>query len=215
MIDWGRLWGKFGSVVLVILGLIAGLVGRSFFVSDARPIETVSVAPATNQNARVEELSKQLAELEQRVGQQGRVLEAQVALADGGSDRKVEVDRESARMPDPETAKRELNSSFEKAYDQFAHEAKDSVWAETQRDKIASGIQERLAHNPNKIITTNVECRTTMCIATFTWPDLETAKREMMTADVPDESCSRRMLIPDDAAPSGEFSAKLIFECKR
>lgn len=121
-------------------------------------------------------------------------------------------------MDDQESIQRanaELRASFESVKDAFAREATDPGWAPMQRSKISDKIHERIAAKRVSLLASDVTCKTSICIAKLSWPNFQTAQRELMEADIPDEHCTRRMLLPSEPVPEGEFSAELIFECER
>lgn len=204
------------SAGLVCLGLAFGILVRGLIVSPEPPgKETIVVRsePQSNQDPNTAEslrvLTAKLELLEGRVAQQG--------VPATGKPSELGPSAPSFRYDQAEIAQRheELVRSFAAVRDDFQHEAENPTWSPGQETKIKSQIQERVASKRISVTDSVVECKTTICFATMTWPDFDTAKRELMDADIPDEKCTRRMLLPDESPGPGPFKANLIFECKQ
>ncbi len=98
--------------------------------------------------------------------------------------------------------------------ERFLREATDPVWSALQETKITSGLQERV-NNKRISATSSVECKSTICFATLTWPNLGSAQMELKEGVIPDDSCTRQMTLPSDSPATGPVSADLVFICDR
>lgn len=220
---WGVEMRRVVAGLILLVGLAAGAGLRSIWESSSpqslssspagAPAQSLSLDVVRDADSRSDSRLGELERSARRDREAIRGLESDIArLLDAGQG-SPRVAATAAPEGSRDAAREALFERRSALISAFQLERPDPAWAEPMQRTLLSAFRDQ----PNRGSTASprIECRSSQCIATFTWQNYKAAALGFESADILSESCTRFMLLDDPSDPEKEFSAQVIFTCKR
>jgi hypothetical protein len=130
------------------------------------------------------------------------------------------LDSEASSAPEPEPpppSPEEMRIGAQKADDvlhsKYREEHADPKWATAAAASIRDTLNEIAKRGTFAV--DGVDCKTTMCMAKFTWPSYQAARREFpRVLALKKVRCATEINVPPPAKEDGPYEATLMLDCE-
>jgi hypothetical protein len=192
-------------LIPTVLGLIAGVTGA--YWTPLLTAKTMQPTEARSERAAVHRGEpREVVTVTRSVAAPSTPLEAKVAASTVLSPSRRDVPELT-----PEQSTERVHQQFQSELEQHARDARDAAWAPNAETKLSASLKGVSSEGQLE----RVECKTTSCVATFTWPDNETAQRgyrQLLLAEYK-PNCGVSTVLPDAAGAGGRYQSQMIFDC--
>lgn len=209
---------KFLAGLLVVSGFGLGLFLRPLFTDGPAQASTHPVGP--NATTQTVESASTLARLQAVEADNARLS----ALVQGLSNQPSHTERDAGLNPrqesplpsieDREKARTELFNHERSLLAAFEAEPMDAQWASNMRETLQSSLLS-IFPDAGAVPKHAIDCRSSTCVARFSWNNYAAAITEYSSVDIPSTHCARFMVLPEPADKEAAYSANLILSCKR
>jgi hypothetical protein len=103
--------------------------------------------------------------------------------------------------------------AHERLVARHARQPTDVPWSARMTQRLA--LELDMASDDGRYTVRNIDCRTTMCTATFEWASFTEAMANYgaLVKSLRDVPCTREFLLPEQPASAAGFEATMILEC--
>lgn len=212
---------KFLVGVLVFAGFVLGVFLRPAFTDSPNlrsanpptpPPATQAVESASTQ-ARLDAVEADNARLSALV--QGLANQQPRAVPDGGSAASTRrLDSPLPTIEDREKARTELFNHEHSLLAAFEAEPVDAQWAANMKDTLRGSLLGMFP-DAGSVPKHAIDCRSTTCVARFSWDNYAAALSGYSAVDIPSTRCSRFMVLPEPVDKEAAYSANLILSCTK
>jgi hypothetical protein len=159
------------------------------------------------ENAELKALRNEQRGFEERLGS------IEERLQDQKTATRAEPAGESSPQPSEAEAKaqrREQHAAWKRVH---AAEARDATWAQAAERRLQAALLER-PEMPQGFQVLAVDCRTTRCDATLSWPSYTAASQSFEKVLTTKMGCASSILLDDPEDPTKPYQAHAHYDCE-